>query len=81
MTENNKDDIAYIVKWAFGCGFLGIWIGLFISSIVNFEKLLGLPTFVIDLLTMTLSFLVGAGTYLLLYWINRRHRKSKRKDV
>lgn len=80
IKQNDKIDIVIIVKWSFGCGSIAIWIGLLVSSIVNFEKMLGLPTFIVDILTIILSFVIGVTLYLLFYWLTRKYKKSQGGD-
>lgn len=75
MKNQEKPDIVVIFKYAFGCGFVGIGVGLFFAAIGRFHIRFGLPVFITDLITIILSFIIGAGLYIIYYWLITRKRR------
>lgn len=80
MKSHEKPDIIVIFKGAFGCGSVGVGIGLLLATIGRFHIRFGLPVFITDLITIILSFIVGAGLYLLFHWIITKVQRSKNVD-
>lgn len=75
MQTQKKTDIVVVFKYAVGCGFVGIGIGLFFAAIGRFHIRFGLPVFITDLITIILSFITGSGLYLLFYWLTTQKKR------